>query len=68
MTKGTSAVVSSLGGVALTYAMFFATACWRAFRANLALGFGVFPRILITPAFWIVSAVVFFAAMIWKLR
>ena len=54
--------------MAITYAMFFTTACWKAFRANLALGFGVFPGILTTPAFWIVSAVVFFAVMIWKLR
>jgi uncharacterized membrane protein len=68
MTRVASALLSSVGAVTLTYAMFLVTACWKAFRANLALGFGVFPGILVTPAFWIVSAVVLVAVMVWKLR
>jgi hypothetical protein len=68
MTRVTSAVLWGIGAVTLTYAMFFVTACWKAFRANLALGLGVLPRILVTPAFWIVSAVVFVAVMIWELK
>jgi hypothetical protein len=68
MTRPASAVLWSVGAVTLTYAMFFAIACGKAFRANVALGLGVFPRILITPSFWIISAVALVAVMIWRLK
>jgi len=68
MTRVTSAALWGVGAVTLTYATFLVTAVSKALRANLAVGLAVFLGILVTPTFWIVSAVVFVAIMIWKLR
>jgi hypothetical protein len=63
-----SAVLWSVGAVTLTYAVFCVAVNWKYFQANYALGYAAFLRILVMPAFWLVSAVLLFAVMIWKLK